>query len=63
MTLQEDIDRRRLLLELEIDGKLVESRVIFKVQYEWELKKLRLMAMRQRLPWEIFKTVARIRNK
>lgn len=62
MNLHDDVDRKRVLLELEIDGKVVDSRIVLKQLYEWELKKMRLRAMTQKLPWAIYKTVARIKN-
>jgi hypothetical protein len=62
MDLQDDPQRRLLRLELEIDGKVVDSKLVYKSNYDYEFKKMRLRAITQRLPWAIFKTISRTAN-
>lgn len=62
MDLQSDMGRNLVRIELEINGIVVEDKIIYKPQYDLEIKKMRRRGMHQRMPWAIFKTIPRSMN-
>lgn len=54
--------KRRLKLELEIDGKVVDTKIVTHGKYVNGLRKMKLKARSQHLPWSIFKTEVTIKK-